>query len=963
MTTRRNFIKNTALGGAILILPSFRIDNFYSGSNPVADTTLSLNGDWHLRLDPENKGIAQGWSKAQFVDAVELPGAMQNQGYGNVPTAETDWWDGKLKDLWRTSPVYEKYRQADNFKNYEFLQPKKHYLGAAWYSKEIVIPKKWKDKRVTLLLERVHWKSTLYVNGNEVGSQQFLGAEHEYDITKFITEGKNRLTIRVDNSRIVDVGDMPHSISEQTQGTWNGIVGKIELNATDKVWIDEIQVYPDIAAKKIVANFTLGNLFDRLTNGVLEISVKNSNTELPSVRKTIALQKDEIRYQVTYLLGNELQLWDEHNPILYTLSATISGKSGAEKYSHTENVKFGLRDVSVKDTQVSINGTPVHMRGNVDCAIFPVNGYPHTDVNWWRKLWLLYKDWGMNMVRFHSWCPPKAAFIAADEVGIYMQPECSEWANNTTDVQFRFLSDEGKAILKRYGNHPSFVFMALGNEKSIKKEYMESLFAEWKKDTRRLYTGKTGGKPLLDEADFYVGGASKKGTRARYYLSWPPKPGPSYFYQFAPATTRDYTQAVNDDPRPFFSHEIAQRCSYPDVINLPKKFTGVFRPTYLEIAEDQLKERGMLEQVPDFVNASGKWQVEMYKEEIEANLRTPKIGGFHLLSLQDFPGQGTAPVGFMDFFYDAKPYVQSKDIRKFCHHTVVLAKMQKRTWFTNESFLADIELYNYSGKTLNPSKTTAVIKNAAGEVIAQKEFPTKTYNDGRLHAVGAFSADLSSLTGPEKYTLEVMMDDVKNDWSFWVYPQNLPKISTPEITIAETLNPEVKQALDSGKTVLLLPKQEQLKGKLVQCFGTFYWTAFDFHGGETSACGLLTDPTHPVFKHFPTDFHGNWQWWELLTKASPMILDDFEAKSPWPKNYRPLIQMIPSWKVNRKLSVLTEAKVGKGKLMLCSMDIESDLVNRKVAAQFRYSLLSYMLSENFKPGVEISYNSLQEIFI
>src|SRR5690606_908975 len=156
---------------------------------------------------------------------------------------------------------------------------------------------------------------------------------------------------------------------------------------------------------------------------------------------------------------------------------------------------------------------------------------------------------------------------------------------------------------------------------------------------------------------------------------------------------------------------------------------------------------------------------------------------------------------------------------------------------------------------------------------------------------------------------------------------------------------------------------DNLKGKLVQCFGTFYWTAFDFHGGETSACGLLTNPNHPVFKYFPTDFHGNWQWWELLVKASPMILDDFEAKNPFPKNYMPLIQMIPSWKVNRKLSVLTEVKAGKGKLMLCSMDIDSNLDKRKVAAQFRYSLFNYLLSEDFKPDTEVDYDTIKEIFL
>ncbi|MEN6456223.1 MAG: hypothetical protein ABFD10_18375, partial [Prolixibacteraceae bacterium] len=243
-----------------------------------------------------------------------------------------------------------------------------------------------------------------------------------------------------------------------------------------------------------------------------------------------------------------------------------------------------------------------------------------------------------------------------------------------------------------------------------------------------------------------------------------------------------------------------------------------------------------------------------------------------------------------------------------------------------------------------------------------KRFETGEFLTGSVSPVEKLSVDLSMLPAPAKYTLEVSMDRYINTWDFWVYPESVPLITVNDVLMSETFNDDVEAALEKGKTVLLLPRRNQLKGKLVQCFGTFYWTAFDFHGGETSACGLLTDPEHPVFRHFPTDFHGNWQWWELLTRSSPMILDDFEAESPWPKDYRPLIQMIPSWKVNRKLAVLAEAKVGKGKLMLCSMDITSDLQSRRVAAQFRYSLLKYLQSGDFNPATVISYKSLSELF-
>ena len=957
MTTRRTFIKNTTWGSALFLLPSFRLLQPVSGE-PVRKNILPLDGEWHFCPDPGNEGIAGKLNNVS--KTLRLPGSMQSQGFGDDVTADTEWWNGKIKDVWRTSPAYEKYRRPGNVKIYEFLQPEKHYLGAAWYLKEFEIPRYWKNKRIVLFLERVHWESTVFINEKEMGYRMYLGVPHEYDLTGAIKEGTNRLMIRVDNSRIVDVGDMPHSISEQTQGTWNGIVGRIELRATDKVWIDQIQVYPGIAEKKIDIALTVNSLFGDVKKAVVKIAVKGPSGTFPAVTKQVEAVPAKIRLE--YHLGNDMVLWDEHHPALYELSVSLHGRGSSERFSDDRQVVFGMREISVSGTQIAVNGKPVHLRGNVDCAIFPDHGYPPMDVAWWKRLWLLYKEWGMNLVRFHSWCPPEAAFIAADEAGLYLQPECSEWANNQTEEQFRFLSAESLAMLKQYGNHPSFIMMALGNEKSIKKEYLEKLMGEWKKDTRRLYTGKTGGNPLLDEADYYVGGASRKGTRARYYLGWPPRPEPSWFYQFRPATERDYTQVVQDDPRPFISHEIAQRCSYPDVINLPKKFKGSHQPTYLSIARDQLQERGMLDQTARFAEASGKWQVEMYKEEIEANLRTPGIGGFHLLSLQDFPGQGTAPVGLMDFFYEAKPYVTSEEVRRFCNHTVILVRMKKRTWLTSEKLEGTIELYNFSGETFRPDRAVYTVKSFSGEALHEKRFEAGEFLNGSVSPAEKFSVDLSMFPAPAKYTLEVSMDQFINTWDFWVYPESVPLVTINDVLMSETFNNDVEAALEKGKTVLLLPRRDQLKGKLVQCFGTFYWTAFDFHGGETSACGLLTDPEHPVFRHFPTDFHGNWQWWELLTKASPMILDDFEAKNPWPKDYRPLIQMIPSWKVNRKLAVLAEAKVGKGKLMLCSMDITSDLQNRRVAAQFRYSLLKYLQSADFNPATVISYKSLSELF-
>jgi len=106
--------------------------------------------------------------------------------------------------------------------------------------------------------------------------------------------------------------------------------------------------------------------------------------------------------------------------------------------------------------------------------------------------------------------------------------------------------------------------------------------------------------------------------------------------------------------------------------------------------------------------------------------------------------------------------------------------------------------------------------------------------------------------------------------------------------------------------------------------------------------GILCDPADPVFADFPTEYHSNWQWWDLISKSGAMIMDNL------PANFRPMVQPIDTWHINRKLGLIFEAKVDNGKLVVCSIDLENDLGKRPVAKQFRHSLLRYMNSADYR---------------
>ena len=935
---------------------------------------VNLAGEWNIKLDPDGDGIeVECYKNSSFNNILRLPGCLQEQGYGNVPDIETKWWGGESLYQWFQSSFWLKdYQPADNFKTQAWLVPDRHYIGAAWYAKDIEIPKNWDGKHITLFLERCHWETKLWVDGNYIGSNLSLASPHIYDLSK-ISIGKHRIVLRVDNSEKVNLGKMPHSVSEQTAGTWNGIVGKLELRAEAPVWIDNLQLYPDIKNKLVKLRGTIGNLHPE--NGqkwelLVEVQgYNNGNSHNPeSIQLSGALMDStKTNFTFDYEMGDGIQLWDEFDPNLYKMTLTLHTFKDAVKRTNTKGISFGIRDFKKKGRQFAINGITTFLRGNTDCAVTPKTGYAPMDVESWKKIWEAYKDFGLNMARFHSWCPPEAAFIAADEVGIYLAPEVGEWTYIDKQEQFDFLQEEALKILNTYGNYSSFIQMGLGNESGGNKNFFQNLINEWKStDSRHLYTIKANSNSNPANIDYEVvrSVGKEQPIKLRYQRGWPPSPQNTEFHSRPPQTDIDWNEGVLCRNTPLIQHETAQICAYPDLVNEIPKFDGYLNPTYLEIALEQLRARGMLDQLPDFVEASGKWQVELTREEFEAAYRTKELAGFHWLSLADFTGQNTAPVGFTDAFYDVKPYVNVSSVRNWNAPTVVLARMKKRIFTAGERFIASIEVTHYGKEKLLLDDLTAILKTSDGTILKHWKLDEKELTQGSAQYINDISHSLENITAPDKLVLELQSkkNDLVSDWNIWIFPDNKVVGFPKSIIVTNEWNTSIERKLKRGKTVLLLPENGTLKGQLPICFTNYYWTSFGENKGQSSAAGVLIDNKHPVFEKFPTENHVNWQWWDLLTQCQPMILDSYNTRNPWPKEYKPIIQAIDSWKINRKLALVAEAKIGNGILLICSINIETDIDKRPAAKQFRESLIDYISSGLFNPQTEITVEMVKELF-
>jgi len=923
--------------------------------NLTVRESLSLAGEWKFRTDPLDQGKAEAWYDEQFVETVNLPGSMTENGKGDKVTMNTDWTGQIVDRSFFTDEKYEKYRQPGNIKIPFWLKPDLYYKGAAWYQKEFDLPSGWSDKSITLFLERTHWESTVYVNGVKAGTENSLATPHQYIITDLINPGKNRISIRIDNRVVVPVGVNAHSISDHTQSNWNGITGEICLRATPKVFISDISIYPDLEAKKARIIVSLNNITGNSFSGKLVLQATTRKSALGrKVRSRIVpakISSSGSTIEIDYPMGNNPQLWSEFNPALYELTVSLWGQKDA--FIDQTAREFGMREFKANGTHFEVNGQRIFLRGTLECCIFPLTGYPPTDVKSWERVLQICRAHGLNTLRFHSWCPPEAAFIAADRLGFYFQVECSSWATvGDGGAIDKFIYSEGDKILAEYGNHPSFCMMAYGNEPGGDKqgEYLGKLLNYWKgKDSRHLYTS-AGGWPFIPENDF---NNSPEPRIQRWGEGLK-----SVINREAPSTNYDFHEYVSSFNLPVVSHEVGQWCAFPDFKEI-EKYSGVLKATNFEIFRETLTENNMGDQAEDFLMASGKLQALCYKAEIEAALRTPGFAGFHLLQLHDFPGQGTALVGVLNSFFESKGYVTPEEFRMFCNETVPIARMAKHVFSNKESFAAEIEIAHFGPEPLLDQKILCKVISANGNVIAKKRFKKETIEIGNCIPVGSFSIGLGEISRAEKFTLEVSVENstYKNSWDFWVYPEeNEP--AAGNVLITDKLDTDAEATLSNGGSVLLLTfgnvGKERGAGVAIG-FSSVFWNTAWTNNQPPHTLGILCNPNHPAFNDFPTDYHSNWQWWDPITHSQAMIIDSL------PGNLKPIIQPIDTWFGNRRLALTFEAKAGGGKLVVCSIDMNDLSDERKVSKQLKSSVLKYMNSEAFNPQVEVDISNIKDL--
>lgn len=902
--------KTTHFATAILLV-------FVAVININAQDKISLAGKWMVQLDSDSAHFKRNKPPASFLYQLNLPGTT-DQAHLGIKTSGSDYGI--------PTRAYK-------------------YIGPAWYQRQITIPKNWEGKTIMLLLERVLWESKVFIDGKEISALSPLYVPHKHVLGK-LTPGTHTLTLCINNDLIHNIGDKGHGYTEYTQSIWNGVVGRIELLSEPSLLITRIKTYPDADKKQLgIEAFLMSKNAGSIT---VKASIKESATGqlIKTVSETFPHHAADtiIAFSINEL--KDLKTWDEFEPNLYEVILTFE----QDNCQSTHIEKTGFRKVSTNSHKILVNGKSTFIRGNIDCVHFPVTGYPSCNVKDWEVIFKKYKEFGLNTVRFHSWTPPKAAFEAADKMGIYIQTEIIwlDWwmageqkdrpemntkgypqglgKNPNADA---FVQAEMKRVLDEYGNHPSFMFFCIGNELGnsdfdVMQKWIESAK---NKDPRRLYAVSTARK--ITDADDYM---------VTHHI---PNIGGTYGYSLN-KTDAGLENQYSKAHIPIIAHEVGQVPVYP-LWSETLKYTGVLKARNLEGFRQTAIKNGIGEQDRKFHQSSGLLQQLLYKNLIENITLAPSSAGYQLLSMQDYQGQGEALIGWLDCFWDSKGTTNASLFKGYSNAVVPLIRIKSLTYTHKDTLILKMELANNYTADLHKKLAWSITDETGKQLykgITKKTF----FPQGSLTLADSLHLSLGSF--PKKagqYTFKLYFEDNShsNSWQFFVFPEK-PAVDTEGILIRNEWDAAVDSTLEKGGKVLLIANKLGTKQSSASVnFTPLFWSASFFPGQSNETLGSFINHKSEAFKYFPTESFTNWQWLKVTGGAKYFKLSDM------PANFKPLVQPVSDFHYNEKLGSIFETRVGNGKLLVSGYALQQE--DNAYAQQLFYSLISYMKTAAFAP--------------
>ncbi len=916
-----------------------------------------------------------------------LPGTLDENGIGHRDARPNQWHPDtdleKLDEIFHSDVIATRFTRKHTYEGPARLTKRLEPDVREALKKEAAA-----GKRIFLEAERAR-VLRLFVDGQEVphDTEASLSTPHVFEVTGRLRED-SELTLVSDNS----YPGLPHdaivfssAATDETQTNWNGAVGYLRLRTENPVFLRDIRVLPMGGTVTVKVRICA----DRPWSGILRIRSDALREDVCGAACTDGPGETELAFP-GLALREDVRRWDLEEGNLYELTVSLyegehaPGEGAGRESGPTEadgkweareaaflltdekTVTFGVRDFGDNgEGRLAVNGRVFFLRGEANCAVFPETGHPPMAVEAWLDILGRYRSYGVNCMRFHSHCPPEAAFAAADRMGMLMQPELSHWNPRDafeSDESFACYRTELLCVLGMLANHPSFVMLTFGNELQAGEkghERMRQLLRLAKEtDPTRLYSdssnGHYGAIGCDAENDFY--------SSFRYYeedLRGTYDGMNGYINRSYPNAETDFGRAMarirEVSPRPVFGFEVGQFEILPDFAQL-EDFQGISDPANLRLVRDRVRERGMEPVWKRYVEATGELSLIGYREESEAAMRTGTMSGLSLLGLQDFPGQGTALVGMMDSHLKPKPYsfADPERFRRFFRDRLPLVLLPKYTWENTETLRACLKIANFGKEELagQPEWTLWMpsdggAKTEAGRIAASGRLPFVKCPAGRLTDAGTLETALDELAPgsaavPVRLELTVRLGECVNCYPLWVYLAAEPSCPA-DVYETAYLDETAKEVLQKGGKVYLAPPsvKEALPQSIQAQFTTDFWSVGTFPSQE-GGMGQLIDEKHPLFAAFPTEFHTNWQWWPMAVQRAVIL----------PERYEAIVTEMDSYAFLRPMAQLLECRCGNGRLLFSSFGLQ-DLQQYPEARALLAAIYRYMDSERFCPEQEI----------
>lgn len=904
----------------------------------------------------------EGLWEAQLKDGscypMMLPGTLDENRIGHRDLGANQWHpDDDLgngeKDFDPDAPVATRFTR------------KYTYEGPVKISRKISYTPP-EGKRVFLEAERTRCLRLL-VDGKEVPpfGETSISTPCVFEVTGLLG-GDRELTLIVDNSYPgLPYDDIVYSsaATDETQTNWNGVLGYLRLRVEEPVFLQSVRVYP----KKEGLTVRVDIASDRSWQGTLRL---DSTALKETAQKQVSGNAGILSAEFSGLpVADNAARWDEYEGNLQEMKAELFLAETAGTTRKTVN--FGIRTFADNGTgRLAVNGRTIFLRSEANCAEFPEAGHPPMSVEAWTEVLEIYKSYGVNCMRFHSHCPPEAAFEAADRMGMLMQPELSHWNPRdafVSEESYHYYRTELKQILYHLANHPSFVMLTLGNElqaNELGHQRMSALVSMARElDDTRLYAngsnvhyGAIGCDP---DSDFYT---SQKffddDLRGTFAANGEGVDGiQGYINNRYPDAAFSYDESMENlrkvYKKPVFSFEVGQFEVLPDFDEL-EQFHGISDPANLRLIRDKVRRQGLETVWKKYVEATGELSRIGYREEIEAAMRTRQLSGISLLGLQDFPGQGTALVGMLNSHLEPKPFAfaQPEKFHAFFRDQLPLVKLPCYTFETGEILQASVEVANF-GKT---ALAGPVFWSLEGEKIQKsgqlsgKDTVVEKFPAGCLTEAGVLEISLSEIKEPQRLNLSVMVQGISNSYPVWVYPPCRP-VCPEGIYETELFDDEAKAVLARGGKVYLTPQadKEHLPVSIRTQFTTDFWSVGTFSKQE-GGMGQLIDEKHPLFKKFPTEFHTNWQWWPMASQRAVIL----------PRTMKCIITEMDSYAYLRPMAQLFECRCGGGRLLFSSMGLQN-LRQYPEGRALLLAIYEYMESDSFMPEQEMMPEEIEAL--